>query len=715
MTYGTKRRGTEKTMTVAKTQERTEAAGAWPRMRVCGQSAWVAMTQGCALLVVLWSATVNAVPSSDPRPLLGHWGIETRYLSRTVAPGDDFFRYVNEGWLSSMSLPQGFPRMDSFLEVALRTEQQLQAIITQVDDREVGGQQIRALYQSYMDAERVERLGLTPIRAELRSILQLSNHSEVARWMATPMQHAIVKISVQLDARHPDRHVLALRQTGLGLPDRAYYLDDSAVYTSIRHDYARYIEDTLKRAGIEWAGQRAADIVEFETQLAKAHWSAEALRDRIKNYRPMSQQQLISFAPGFDWAAFFLESDLHHQPRLIVESDSALRASASLIGQTPLDTLRSYLLFHYLDNHAPLLSREFADAHFAFYSTRLSGIEEMRPRELRAQRLINNSLGEVLGRLYVQRYFPEAHKVELQKYIGYIREAFHERLQQSPWMDAATRAEALAKLEGFSAKLGYPDRWRDFSGLQIRSTDLVGNQHRILAWHWQDALSKLNQPRRAWEWSMDPQEVNAYYSSTRNEIVFPAAILQPPFFDPAADPAVNFAAIGAVIGHEIGHGFDDQGSLSDGDGRLRDWWTAASRREFEQRTAALIKQYGSYQALEGLNVNGQLTLGENIGDLGGLSTAYAAYRNYVAQELGGEVPVLDGFTGDQRFFMSWAQQWRSKQTDSHLRNHVLTRPHSPQRFRVNGVLRNMDAWYEAFGVTEAHELYLPPAERVRIW
>lgn len=683
----------------------------------CLRAGWLRrLAMGSLVVMTGWSGWAAAgLQSDDKRPLLGEWGIETRHIAADIAPGDDFFRYVNQGWLDHVELPQGFPHVDSFLEVYLRSEKQIQAIIVQADKNAKDGQQIQALYQSYMDEERIDKLGLTPIRAELRAILQLSDRSEVARWMAKPMQHSVARVSVQLDAKAPDRHTLVLRQGGLGLPDRAYYLDDGAVYTSARRDYTRYIQQTLERAGIEWAEQRATDIVGFETRLAEAHWSAEALRDRIKNYRPMSENELVTFAPGFDWAAFLAEREVGGQQRLIVESASALQASADLVAHTPLDTLRSYLLFHYIDNHAPLLSTEFADAHFAFYSTRLNGIEEMRPRALRAQRFVDNSLGEVLGRMYVERYFPEEHRAKVEKYIGYIQDAFRQRLQQSPWMDAETRAQALAKLERFSAKIGYPDRWRDFSMIDIRPADLVGNQHRILAWHRDDARAKLQQPRRDWEWGMNPQDVNAYYSSIRNEIVFPAAILQPPFFDPAADPAVNFAAIGAVIGHEIGHGFDDQGSLSDGDGRLRDWWTAASRQQFEQRTAALAKQYSRYQPLEGLHLNGQLTLGENIGDLGGLSTAYAAYRNFVAQELGGKAPVLDGFSGDQRFFMSWAQQWRSKQTDSYLRNRVLTRPHSPAQYRVNGVLRNMDAWYEAFGVTAEHQLYLPPQERVRIW
>lgn len=667
-----------------------------------------------AVILSGWGAMVSAAPAGE-QPMLGDWGIEIEHVAEDIAPGDDFFRYVNHGWLNSVEMPQGFPRIDSFLEVHLRSEKQIQAIIEAADESDIGGQQIQALYQSYMDEERIEALGLTPIRAELRHILQLSDRSEVARWMAKPMQHSVVRSSVQLDAKEPRRHVLSLRQGGLGLPDRAYYLDESPVYSSARRDYTRYIQQTFERAGIEWAEQRASDIVGFETRLAQVHWSAEALRDRIKSYRPMSPKELMAFAPGFDWQAYLDERGVGDQQRLIVASDSALQATADIVAATPVDTLRSYLLFHLIDNHAPMLPRDFADAHFAFYSTRLNGIDEMRPRPLRAQRFVNDALGEVLGRLYVQRYFPEEHKAEVEKYIRYIRQAFQQRLQESPWMDAETRTQALTKLERFSTKIGYPEQWRDFSEIGVRPADLIGNHQRIIAWHWNDARAKLQEPRREWEWGMNPQDVNAYYSSTRNEIVFPAAILQPPFFDPAADPAVNFAAIGAVIGHEIGHGFDDQGSLSDGEGRLRDWWTPTARERFEQRTAALVKQYSGYEPLAGLPLNGQLKLGENIGDLGGLSTAYAAYRHFVAQELDGNAPVLDGFSGDQRFFMSWAQQWRSKQTDSFLRNHILTRPHSPPQYRVNGVLRNMDAWYEAFDVTEQHELYLPPDERVRIW
>lgn len=664
---------------------------------------------------VAWAAPQTTSPSSDSKPMLGAWGVETQYLSDTVIPGNDFYRFVNEGWLNTTKIPQGFPRVDSFVEVYLRSEEQIHSIITDVDKDEVGRQQIQALYQSYMDEERIEKLGLTPIRGDLRKLLKISSHSEVARWMARPMQHSAVGMGVRLDEKNPQRYTLVVWQSGLGLPDRAYYLNDSKLYADIRQDYARYIEDTFNRAGLDWAEQRASDILAFETRLAELHWPAEELRDRVKNYQPMSKAELIKFAPGFDWAAFMDEMRVGGQTRLIVESNTAIRGIAKLISETPVDVLRSYLLFHCIDNYAALLPREYAEASFAFYSTRLNGIAEMRPRARQAQEFVNDSLGEVLGRIYVKHFFPESNKALLNEYIGYIREAFRQRIQRSSWMDKKTKAEAFKKLDGFVAKIGYPDKWRDFSQITIRPTDLIGNTRRIQAWYWADEVARLHGPRRRWEWGMNPQDINAYYSPSRNEIVFPAAIFQPPFFDTQADPAVNFAAIGAVIGHEMGHGFDDQGSLSGSEGRLRDWWTSAAREHFEERTAVLVKQYDSYEPIEGLHVNGQLTLGENIGDLGGISVAHEAYREYVKKNYAGKAPVIDGYTGDQRFFMSWAQMWRSIQTEGFMRKQVLTNPHSPNQYRVNGVLRNVDAWYEAFGVAEDNTLYLPPTERVHIW
>ena len=651
--------------------------------------------------------------------LLGKWGIETQYISPTVDPGNDFYTYVNEGWLKQAQLPKGMPSMDSFTEVFLRSEQQLQAILDDVlahpgkpASRE---QQIGDLYRSYMDEARIEALGLAPIQQELNAVLAARNHADIARWMAKPLHGSVVAMGVDLDEKDPLHYVLYVGQSGLGLPGREYYLNEEDPFPGFRKAYAAYIEGVLARAGIDRPGERAADILRFETALAAAQWAPEQLRERLKNYHPMNMDELADYAPGFDWKAFMDESGAGDQHRVIVTSDTALRDTAALLAKTPVDVLRSYLAFHFIDNQARYLPRAYRDANFDFYKRTLNGIEEQRERKLDALQYVSGTLGEVLGRLYVDRYFPPENKAAMATYIRYLREALREHVGQSAWMDEKTKAEAYAKLESFTAKVGYPDRWRDFSAFDFAPDDLLGNNRRIFEWYMDDDLSKLGQPRRDWEWGMSPQTVNAYYSASQNEIVFPAAILQPPFFDPNADPAVNFAAIGAIIGHEMGHGFDDEGSRSDSKGMLRDWWTPRAREHFDARTAVLALQYSAYEPLPGTHINGQLTLGENIGDLGGLTVAHTAYRNYLEDAGKGEAPVLDGLTGEQRFFMSWAQQWRAVQTEDYLRKELLTDPHSPAHYRVNGVVRNIDAWYEAFGVKPGDALYLPPEKRVTIW
>lgn len=660
-----------------------------------------------------------AQPAQGGTPMLGKWGIETRHISASVAPGDDFFTYVNEGWIEQAQFPPGMPRMDSFTEVFLRTESQIQDIIKELladaDKRGPEGEQLANLYISYMDVARLDSLGLKPLQTELDAVLATKTPDEIARWMARPLHDSVIAIGVDLDQKAPDHYTLYLGQSGLGLPGREFYLSDDAPFPAMRKAYGDYIEGLLSRAGIDRPAERASDILSFETELAQRHWTPEQKRDRLKNYQPMSREELMAFAPGFDWQAFLDESEVGGQDRIIVTSDTAIKESAALMARTPLDVLRSYLAFHFINNQAPYLSKAYQEAHFDFFKRTLYGIEEQRPRELSALEYVSANLGEVLGRLYVDRHFPEQNKAKMEQYIHYIREAFRQRIEQSSWMDAATKKEAFAKLDGFIAKIGYPDRWQDFSSVVIEPDDLLGNNRRIQDWYINDALAKLGKPRRHWEWGLDPQVVNAYYSASRNEIVFPAAILQPPFFDPSADPAVNFAAIGAVIGHEMGHGFDDQGSRSDGAGVLRDWWTKDSREHFEAQTRLLVDQYSVYEPLAGTNIKGELTLGENIGDLGGLAIAYHAYQSFLADQYNGEAPVLDGLTGDQRFFLSWAQLWRGIQTDDFLRSKLLTGPHSPGAYRVNGVVRNMDAWYEAFDVTPEHELYLAPEQRISIW
>ncbi|MEZ5572134.1 MAG: M13 family metallopeptidase [Halioglobus sp.] len=677
------------------------------------------MVIASALLAASLNAANAAPTDATKKPVMGNWGIESQYLSPAVLPGDDFYTYVNEGWINQAEFPQGMARMDAFTEVYLRSESQIKAIVndllaqtTPLDNR---SKQIADLYLSYMNEARIEELGLTPLRAELDAIQRLETRADIARRMALPLYDTVMGMGVDLDEKNPERYALYLGQSGLGLPGREYYLSDAAPFPDIRKAYVRYIADILTRADIDQPDANAEAILQFETELASAHWTPEQTRERLKTYNPMSISELVAYAPGFDWRAYLAASEVADQKRIIVTTDTAIQDTAALFARTPINVLRNYLAFHFINNQAQYLPKAIADANFDLFGRTLYGIEQQRPRNLRALQFVSNSLGEVLGQLYVDRYFPPSNKATMANYIHFITQSFREHIEQSKWMDAPTRTEALTKLDSFVAKVGYPDKWHDYSSIEIKDNDLIGNNLRIQQWNFQDAVAKLDQPRRIWEWEMSPQVVNAYYSASSNEIVFPAAILQPPFFDPHADAAVNFGAIGAVIGHEMGHGFDDQGSRSDGKGVLRDWWSEDSREHFDKQTSALVKQYNAYEPIEGTSINGQLTLGENIGDLGGLTIAHTAYRNYLDHTSGGQAPVIDGMTGDQRFFLAWAQVWRGIETEDSRRSKLLTDPHSPGQYRVNGVVRNMDAWYKAFDVTPEQDLYLAPGQRVVIW
>lgn len=689
-----------------------------PSVRQC----FIQVALALPLLGLATTGATAAGPAPNQlsaKPMLGDWGIEAQYIAPDVKPGNDFYTYVNDGWLKKAQLPQGMASMNSFTEVFLRSEEQINTIVADLLAAPAPAnshrQQLADLYRSYMDEERIEKLGLKPIQGELDTIRQIKTKADIARRMAGPLDESIMGLGVDLDEKNPERYVLYLGQSGLGLPGREYYLSDEPPFPAARKAYTDYIEATLARAQLPEPGRFARAILEFEIALATVHWTPEATRDRLKAYRPMNIGELIAYAPGFEWHAFLQANEVADQKQIIVTTDTAIQGTAALFEKTPLDVLRSYLAFHFINNQAQLLPKAYADANFDLYGRTLNGVEEQRPRNLRALQYVSANLGEVMGRLYVDRYFPPANKALMADYLHYLGESLRQHIEQSQWMDGPTRQEALAKLDGFVAKVGYPDQWRDYGSIVIKADDLIGNNRRIQQWTVQDALAKLGQPRRKWEWGMSPQVVNAYYSPQANEIVFPAAILQPPFFDPQADAAVNFGAIGAVIGHEMGHGFDDQGSRSDGKGVLRDWWSKAAREHFERETSKLVAQYNAYEPLPGTHINGQLTLGENIGDLGGLTIAYTAYRNFLDKTSNGQAPVLDGLTGDQRFFLSWAQVWRGIQTDDALRNQLLTNPHSPGQYRVNGVLRNMDAWYKAFNVTPDNQLYLPPEQRAVIW
>lgn len=680
---------------------------------------------GCMLLAVPALMLAGAAAHADSAawgPAFGQWGVETRYIAPEIAPGDDFYRHVNKGWLDSATIPPGLPMNGAFVGLALSTEQQVQAIVDAALGQQaaVGTpvQQIADLHASYTDMARRNALGSHPLQAGLDAILKLTDRRDFARRMGEPGYGSVVGMGVDQDPGNPRRYVLSLSQSGIGLPGRDYYLKDEEPYIGFRSAYRDYIEGVFQRAGVGDGKARAEAIVAFETALAATHWTPEAQRDAVKTYHPMSVKALARYAPGFDWAAFLGAGGFDGVTRVNLSTDTAVKATAELFGTTPVDTLRAYTAFHYLDRRAPLLSQPWVDAHFDFYARRLGGIAVQRPLDKQAlEFLARPPVAEQMGRLYAERYFPSDSKAAADKLVRFLRAAFRERLARSEWMDAPTRKAAIAKLDAVTVKIGYPDKWHDFSAVRVARDDLLGNVMRYEAWAQRDARAMLDGPVRKWEWSAltMPQVINAYYSSAGNEIVFPAAILQPPFFDPKADPAVNYGAIGMVIGHELGHGFDDQGNRFDGRGALRNWWTEPARAAFELRAKQLVAQYDAYSPLPGLNLSGQLTLGENIGDLGGIAIAWSAYRKLVATDYAGKAPVIDGYTGEQRFFLGYAQLWRSQYNEGFLRRITLTDPHSPGEFRVNGVLRNFGPWYEAFDVKPGNALYLPPEARVSIW
>jgi putative endopeptidase len=506
--------------------------------------------------------------------------------------------------------------------------------------------------------------------------------------------------------------MVRISQSGLGLPDRDYYLKDEPVYRELRTKYAAHIERLLKLAGDSDPAAGAKSIVELESQIAAAHWPRAKRRERDLTYNPHMREELASFAPGLPWPALLAGAGLQTQQRFIVRENDAVQKLAALFNEVPVQRWQTYLRYHYLVGNADVLPKAIDDEVFDFYGRTLHGQLEQRARWKRAVRAVDRGIGEAAGELYVKRYFPPSSKQKMLELVENLRAAYRERIGHLPWMGADTRKLALEKLAAFHPKIGYPDKWRDYSALDVKPGDAFGNVSRAVAFEWRRQVKRLDGPTDRGEWEMTPQTINAYYNATFNEVVFPAAILQPPFFDPNADAAVNYGGIGGVIGHEMGHGFDDQGAKSDARGVLRNWWQPADEQAFHQRVDRLDGQYSAFEPLPGLKINGRLTLGENIGDLGGVAVANEAYHHSLR---GAAAPVRDGLSGDQRFFLSWAQVWREKQRDEDLRSQVTSNPHSPAKFRVNGVVRNVDAWYPAFNVQPGEKLYLPPEERVHIW
>jgi endothelin-converting enzyme/putative endopeptidase len=654
----------------------------------------------------------------------GNWGVETQRISKSIKPGDDFFSYVNEGWIKSTKIPSGYWDYGQTSVLAAQTEQRVRDIVHAAAQASAPKgdprQQVGDLYSSFMDTDRIERLGLSPIQSDLNSIVTIKTHEEVARWMADPRSSSLVAINVFPDAGNTKRWLVHLDQGNLvqpilGLPRREYYERKDGAFPADRVAYREYVTKVFERTGIDRAAQRANDVLALETKLAALQWNLEQLRDRKANYHLLSVRELMAYTPGFPWSAFLTARQVGDVEEVVLGTDTAVQAQAKVFRETPVDQWSSYLAFHWIQNQVDLLPSAFQSASFDFYGKRLSGQKEQSPRDQRAISFANSRMAQVVGRLYVERYFSQETLTRAVELFDYLRRAFGERLATVDWMDEQTRAEAQSKLAAFKFKIGYPRKWRDYSHVSIRQDDLMGNARRLQKADWSYARSMLKGRNKKEVWYQSPQVVDASFGVLFNAVELPAAFLQPPYFDPLADPAVNFGSIGAIIGHEMGHGFDDQGAHFDGKGRLRDWWTEDSRIHFKERTDALVGQYSAFSPIEGLYLNGKLTLGENIGDLTGVSLAYRAYQLYLHDHPEMKGTVRDGFTNDQRFFLSWGQAWRYIAPDSAIRYIIENGYHSPAPYRVNGVVRNIDAWYDAFGVTPGQRLYLSPSERVKLW
>ena len=637
----------------------------------------------------------------------GTWGVDISTRDLSVRPGDDFQRYASGKWMDTHEIPADKSQNGIGSELADRNQEQLRAIVmTAPKDSQLG-----AFYQSYMDEARLEQLGDAPLKPDLARVDAIKTKAEFTKFMADTMHDfgsSVYGLGLLPDPANPKINIAYVASGGMGLPDRDYYLLDK--YKPQRDAYRAYIERTLGMVGTPNASAEADKVLAFETEIAKISWPQADLRDLDKLNNPMTLAQLKAYAPQFAWESFLDEAKVM-SPHMLVADNTAIKAMAALYAATPLETLKTWEKFKVANDASNYLSKRFVDSKFEFTKT-LTGAKELRPRWRRGIAEVDGRLGELLGKTYVDRYFPAQSKTMMEELVTNLKKAAAQRIQGNSWMGDATKQAALVKLSKMDVMVGYPDKFRDYSKLQLKPDDLYGNVRRSAAFEWAYQMEDLNKPVDRKKWAMSPATVDAYNGGLENKIVFPAGILQPPFFDPTADAAVNYGAAGAIIGHEIMHGFDDQGRKIDETGAVRDWWTKDDAARFKALTDALDKQYSSYEAAPGIFINGKLTMGENIGDMSGLEVAYTAYK----MSLGGKpAPVIDGLTGDQRFFLAFAQAWRGKQREDAIKTQVASDPHSPRRYRVIGPLRNLDAWYDAFGITPDSKFYIPPEQRVRIW
>ncbi|MGN6149542.1 MAG: M13 family metallopeptidase [Rhizomicrobium sp.] len=679
-----------------------------------------------AMLFAGGGCLAMAVASAQDKPhaAIGAWGFDTAGMDGAVKPGDDFFRYANGKWFAGEQIPADRTWMGVIPRLRIRSEEHMKALVAGLEARDPASltpeeRQMRDFYDSYVDTKAIEAAGLKPVEKDLKHLAALKTHDDVARAMGVPDVQAgsFFATFVATDIKNSSAYVMYANQSGLGMPDRDYYIRDDKALAETRDAYRKYLATMLTLSGAKDADTRAGAVFDLETQIARVSWAAADRRDADKTYNPMTISELEAYAPGFAWKDYFAAQGLSTKgPRgdriVVLSENTAFPPLAALFAKTPVPVLRDYLTIHYLHNYAPYLPARFDDADFAFYGKVLDGKTQQLPRDTRAMHELDNRFGHPLGKLYVAKYFTPDAKAKVEALVDNLLKAYDADIRQLDWMTPATKEKALEKLHAFRPHIGYPDKWRDYSGLRIVRGDLIGDVQRSDLFQWRFALDRIDQPVDRNEWDLTPPTVNADYRPDLNSIFFPAGILQPPVFDPNADDAVNYGAIGAVIGHEISHGFDDQGSKFDAAGNLKSWWTDEDRKAFDARTDALSAQYDSYEPLPGLHVNGKLTLGENIADVAGLTIAYNAYHI----SLGGKpAPVIDGYTGDQRLFLAYAQYYRAKMRDSFQRQLVLSDPHSPVQFRAIGTPRNLDTWYAAFGVKPGDKYYLPPEKRVRLW
>ncbi len=672
-----------------------------------------------ALPVLSAAALLVSCKNTEPGENDLKSGIELANMDTLAKPGDNFTAYVNGAWMKKTAIPADKSGYGVWDVINDKAEEDVKNIIEEASkgNHKAGSneQKIGDMYASYMDWQTRNKKGLQPLEPELAKIDALKNHADLAAYFGHANKLGIripFSVGVIEDFKDPTKYMLYTWQGGLGLPEREYYLLTDSKSKAIRDKYVSHIETMLTMANIPEAAKKASAIMDLETRIARGHMKKEDTRNIVGLYNKFAVADLGKLAPDFDFSAMFENASIPAQDSIVVTQVQYTRALNSIVRDTPIETWKAYLKWSNLNSAAGALTQEMDRQDFEFYGKTLNGTPEQQPMWKRAVNSVNATLGEVIGEVYVKKHFRPEAKKRMEELVQNLLKAYEQSISELDWMTPQTKKEALKKLSKFTPKIGYPDKWRDYSALKIEKGELFANLQRAQLFEYNRQISKLGKPVDRTEWGMTPQTVNAYYNPTLNEIVFPAAILQPPFFDMEADDAVNYGGIGAVIGHEIGHGFDDQGSAFDGDGVMRNWWTPQDQSAFKQRTQALVSQYNEFEVLPDLKVNGEFTLGENIGDLGGLSIALKAYKMSLK---GKPAPVLDGFTGQQRVFIGWAQVWMQKDREEALRNQVASDPHSPARFRVNGIVRNLPEFYSAFNVKPGDSLYLAPEKRVRIW